>query len=164
MKKDMTELPPDVQAQVRALEALPDDEIDTTDAPEILDWSDARRGGLLPACEATDYDQARRGHHRVVQSSCSRRSRIPNGHKWGAPRSRPPGRWFPKIARCAHRNRSYVPGPNLKRSRGTSRPLASKRVSRSPLGLGSFGENKPRIYKWLFAPVGHGAGRIWTAE
>ena len=44
MKKDMTELPPDVQAQVRALEALPDDEIDTTDASEILDWSDARRG------------------------------------------------------------------------------------------------------------------------
>ena len=44
MKKDMTELPPDVQAQIRALEVLPDDEIDTTDAPEILDWSDARRG------------------------------------------------------------------------------------------------------------------------
>ena len=44
MKKDITELPPDVQEQIRALEALPNDEIDTTDAPEILDWSDARRG------------------------------------------------------------------------------------------------------------------------
>ena len=44
MKKVMTELPSDVQAQIRALEALPDDQIDTTDAPEILDWSDARRG------------------------------------------------------------------------------------------------------------------------
>ena len=44
MKKDMAELPPDVQAQVHALEALPDDQIDTTDAPELLDWSDARRG------------------------------------------------------------------------------------------------------------------------
>ena len=44
MKKDVTELPPDVQAQIRALEALPDDKIDTTDAPEILDWSDAKRG------------------------------------------------------------------------------------------------------------------------
>ena len=44
MKKDMAELPPDVQEQVRALEALPDDQIDTTDAPELLDWSDARRG------------------------------------------------------------------------------------------------------------------------
>ena len=44
MKKDFTELPPDVQAQIRALEDLPEDEIDTTDAPEILDWSDASRG------------------------------------------------------------------------------------------------------------------------
>ena len=44
MKKDITELPPDVQAQIRALEDLPEDEVDTTDAPEILDWSDAKRG------------------------------------------------------------------------------------------------------------------------
>ena len=44
MKQDMTELPADVQAQLRALEDLPDDQIDTTDIPEILDWSDARRG------------------------------------------------------------------------------------------------------------------------
>ncbi len=44
MKKEFTELPPDVQEQIRALEALPEDQIDTTDAPEILDWSDARRG------------------------------------------------------------------------------------------------------------------------
>ena len=44
MKKDFAELAPDVQAQIRALEDLPDDQIDTTDAPEILDWSDARRG------------------------------------------------------------------------------------------------------------------------
>ena len=44
MKKDVTELPSDVQAQIRALEALPDDQIDTTDAPEILDWSGAKRG------------------------------------------------------------------------------------------------------------------------
>lgn len=44
MKKDMNELPPDVQSQIRALEDLPEDQVDTTDAPEILDWSDARRG------------------------------------------------------------------------------------------------------------------------
>ena len=44
MKKDIIELPPDVQAQIRALEDLPEDEFDTTDAAEILDWSDARRG------------------------------------------------------------------------------------------------------------------------
>ena len=44
MKKEITELPPEVQEQIRALEALPDDQIDTTDAPEILDWSDAMGG------------------------------------------------------------------------------------------------------------------------
>ncbi len=44
MKKEITELPSDVQEQIQALEALPEDQIDTTDAPEILDWSDARRG------------------------------------------------------------------------------------------------------------------------
>ena len=44
MKKSITELPSDVQAQIRALEALPDDQIDTADASEILDWSDAGRG------------------------------------------------------------------------------------------------------------------------
>ena len=44
MKKDITELPSEVQAQIRALETLPDDQTDTTDVPEILDWSDSRRG------------------------------------------------------------------------------------------------------------------------
>ena len=44
MKKDTAELPADIQVQIQGLEALSDDQIDTTDAPEILDWSDARRG------------------------------------------------------------------------------------------------------------------------
>ena len=44
MKKYIAELPSDVWAQIRALEALPDDQIDTADIPEILDWSDAKRG------------------------------------------------------------------------------------------------------------------------
>ena len=44
MKKDSTDLPSAVQKQMRALEALPDDQIDITDIPETLDWSDARRG------------------------------------------------------------------------------------------------------------------------
>lgn len=44
MKKVISELSPDVREQLQALEALPDDRIDTSDAPEILDWSDARRG------------------------------------------------------------------------------------------------------------------------
>ena len=32
------------QAELSALGALPDDQIDTSDIPEISDWSDARRG------------------------------------------------------------------------------------------------------------------------
>ena len=54
MKKDMADLPPDVQAQIRALEALPDDQTDTTDASEILDWSDARRGVFCPPVKCDD--------------------------------------------------------------------------------------------------------------
>ena len=42
--KNMKELPSEVQAQIRALETLSEAQIDTSDAPEILDWSDARRG------------------------------------------------------------------------------------------------------------------------
>ena len=32
------------RAELDALEALPDDEIDTSDIPEALDWSGAKRG------------------------------------------------------------------------------------------------------------------------
>ena len=32
------------KAELGALEALPEDQIDTSDIPEVLDWSDARRG------------------------------------------------------------------------------------------------------------------------
>ena len=34
------------KADIEALAALPDEEIDTSDIPEILDWSGARRGAL----------------------------------------------------------------------------------------------------------------------
>ena len=44
MKKGNIELTEYQRAELRALEDLPDDRIDTTDAPELLDWSDARRG------------------------------------------------------------------------------------------------------------------------
>ena len=32
------------RAELQALDGLPEDQINTTDIPEILDWSDARRG------------------------------------------------------------------------------------------------------------------------
>ena len=44
MNKASTELTNDQRAELATLEALPDDRIDTTDAPELLDWSDSRRG------------------------------------------------------------------------------------------------------------------------
>ena len=41
--KELTE---EQRAEIAALAALPDAEIDTSDIPEILDWSGARRGLL----------------------------------------------------------------------------------------------------------------------
>ena len=44
MKKGSTRLANDRKAELSALEELPDDRINTADVPELLDWSDARRG------------------------------------------------------------------------------------------------------------------------
>ncbi len=44
MKKSMSELTQRQRDQLQALEALPDDQIDVSDAPETLDWSNAVRG------------------------------------------------------------------------------------------------------------------------
>ena len=71
MKKDMTELPADVQEQIRALEALPEDQIDTTGRPGDSRLVRRQARGLLPACEAADHTEAGRGHRRLVQGPCS---------------------------------------------------------------------------------------------
>ena len=44
MRKGFSELSEEVREQLRALADLPDDEIDTSDIPEVLDWSGAKRG------------------------------------------------------------------------------------------------------------------------
>ncbi len=45
MKKQASnQLTPEQQAELETLAALPEEEIDTSDAPEVLDWSGARRG------------------------------------------------------------------------------------------------------------------------
>ncbi len=44
MKKDKRTIPRWVRQQVEAVAALPDDQIDTSDIPEITDWSNAKRG------------------------------------------------------------------------------------------------------------------------
>ena len=47
MKKATSRAPEKEQkAEIKALANLPDENIDTTDIPEILDWSGARRGML----------------------------------------------------------------------------------------------------------------------
>lgn len=44
MKKVLTDLTDEQIAELDALAELPDDQIDTSDIPEILDWSGGRRG------------------------------------------------------------------------------------------------------------------------
>lgn len=47
MKKETSrELTKRQKAEIEALAAFPDERIDTSDIPEILDWSGARRGTL----------------------------------------------------------------------------------------------------------------------
>ena len=47
MKKATSRAPEEEQkAEIEALANLPEERIDTTDIPEILDWSGARRGML----------------------------------------------------------------------------------------------------------------------
>ncbi len=44
MKKGVAELTVEQRSEIETLARLPDARIDTTDVPELLDWSDARRG------------------------------------------------------------------------------------------------------------------------
>ena len=45
MKKGSSErLTPEQRAELKSLAALPEDAIDTSDAPELFDWSGAKRG------------------------------------------------------------------------------------------------------------------------
>lgn len=44
MKEESAELSPAQLAELQLLAGMPDEEIDTSDVPEILDWSDVRRG------------------------------------------------------------------------------------------------------------------------
>ena len=44
MKLELADLSPEQRQELAALAALPDEQIDITDAPEIRDWSQAKRG------------------------------------------------------------------------------------------------------------------------
>ena len=44
MKKEFDELPVKVQQELLALDEIADEDVDTSDIPEVLDWSGAERG------------------------------------------------------------------------------------------------------------------------
>ncbi|MDE0428156.1 MAG: BrnA antitoxin family protein [Caldilineaceae bacterium] len=44
MKREDSGLTREQRAELQTLEALPEEQVDTSDIPELLDWSDARRG------------------------------------------------------------------------------------------------------------------------
>ena len=46
MKQDVPELTPRQRSQISALKKLPDDQINTADIPEVLDWSNVTRGAF----------------------------------------------------------------------------------------------------------------------
>jgi len=73
MKKDMSDLTQRQRDQLRALEALPDDQIDLSEAPEVLDWSNAVRGKYHRPGEAhvgrplrTTTDTSEEGLERLI--------------------------------------------------------------------------------------------------
>ena len=44
MNKEFADLTPEQRREIAALAAMTDDEIDMSDIPEVLDWSQAQRG------------------------------------------------------------------------------------------------------------------------
>jgi hypothetical protein len=54
MSKDSKKAVEKVQQELTALEGLPEDKIDTSDIPEVIDWSRAVRGAILQAHQEAD--------------------------------------------------------------------------------------------------------------
>ena len=61
MKQARVKLTKQQLEDLQRLIDMPDDQIDTSDIPEVLDWSDARRGMFYrPPGETTDHVEAER--------------------------------------------------------------------------------------------------------
>ena len=71
MRERNIELTPEQIAELEALAAMPDDEIDTSDIPEVTDWSNARRGiFVLPPEERREAIlELKRTHPRVMDTT-----------------------------------------------------------------------------------------------
>ena len=76
-------LTPEQQAELEALAALPEDEIDTKDIPEQRDWSGAKRGVFFSTDQAADHASARRGFDRLVPAAPRSGQGLSNGHQSG---------------------------------------------------------------------------------
>ena len=88
MKKESTELTNEQKAELAALEELPDDRIDTTDAPEILDWSDARRGVFYRPVKKQITLRLDADVVSWFRAHAQERTWIPDGHQSRAARAR----------------------------------------------------------------------------
>ena len=81
MKKGNSELTEKQRATLKALEELPDDRINTTDIPEVLDWSNARRGVFYRPVKRQITLRLDADSHRMVQSPRPGRPRLPDRHQ-----------------------------------------------------------------------------------
>lgn len=78
MKKENSDLTAQQRADLQALEELPDDQIDTTDIPEIFDWTGAKRGVFYRPVKQQITLRLDAECHFMVQSPRTRRPRIPD--------------------------------------------------------------------------------------
>ena len=92
MKKDISELPPDIQAQIRALADKPEDEINTDDIPEGLDWTNAKRGVFYRPVKQQITLRLDADVVSLVQGAPTRRARLSDGHQHRPARARAPQR------------------------------------------------------------------------
>ena len=81
MKGQGTELTKEQRAEIQALEGLPDDRINTSEVPEILDWSDARRGVFYRPVKQQITLRLDSDVVSWCQDTCSGRPGLSNGHQ-----------------------------------------------------------------------------------
>ena len=87
MKKKVSELLAPAQlAELELLARLPDDAIDTSDAREVLDWSNAKRGVFYRPVKQQLNSSPRRRCGRLVQGPSEVRERLPDTYQPSAAR------------------------------------------------------------------------------
>ena len=98
MKQDVPELTPRQRSQISALKKLPDDQINTADIPEVLDWSNVTRGAFyrpgrkhVGRAIASTTDTSERGLESLICTALTGSAGDPSADVAGdATRERPP--------------------------------------------------------------------------